>query len=585
MPHPTHRRSQIVGYWLTTLYCLASVLAAHPPSQHPSAWDPGQLADGGPDQRYNEREEAFIHTSPGFSKPGKPLVATGKTAVLQVTVIDRATGKPTGCRVNVIGPKGNFYEPETNLLAYWSRQKIASGETHGPSRYYGWYFYTNGQFKVTVPVGTVRVEVWKGNEYRPQHKEVEVVEDGSHQVEIEVARTVSMQALNYYSGDTHIHLNRRSETDDQRALDLMAAEDIQYGFLLCMNDPRTYSGGMDRQEWPQSNGFGSDSVKTRGIHGIVSAQEYRSDKYGHICLLMHDRLVLEGRTVDPNRWPVFGEIGLRTRKLGGYSFHAHGGYSKEIYADYVQQATDGVELLQMAHYRGIGLTGWYQIMNIGFPFPALAGSDFPYVRALGDCRNYAYCAERPDFAAWTRAAAAGHSFITTGPLLLLEVDGHHPGDTIELSGSETHSLDIRIRVRSEVTRVNYLDLIVGGKTARRWTVPQDKENVGQWHEFQHQLTVEGPTWVAARAHSLSITGRPDAEAHTNAVTILQDGKKPYNAKDLSELLEQLDDRIHELKARDFPEQEQAVRFFEQSRQKLLELQAAHEPKEPANEPY
>jgi len=581
MSHPARHGLPIVGYWLISLYFLTSAVVAHPPSPRPPAWDPGQLANRSPNQQYNEKEEAFIHTPFGFHKPGKPLVATGKTAVLHVTVIDRATGKPTGCRVNVVGPDGNFYEPVVNPLAPWSRQKIAYGETHGPSRYYGWYFYSNGEFQVTVPVGAVRVEVWKGNEYRPQNKTVETIEDGSHEVKLQVARTVSMQELNYYSGDTHIHLDRRSEADDERALDLMDAEDIQYGFLLCMNDPRTYSGGMGRQEWPQSNGFGSNSVKTRGIHGIVSGQEYRSKTYGHICLLMHDHLVLEGMTVDPNRWPVFGEIGRRTRKLGGYSFHAHGGYSKEIYADYVQQSTDGVELLQMAHYRGIGLTGWYQILNIGFRFPALAGSDFPYVRALGDCRNYVYHARRPTFAQWTRAAASGHSFITTGPLLLLEVDGHQPGDTIELNGPKTHSLNVRMQVRSEVTPVNYLDLIVGGKTARRWTLPQGEENRGQWHEFQHQLTVDGPTWIAARAHSLSVTGRPDAEAHTNTVTIHQDGKKPYSAKDLNELLKQLDERIHELKERDFPEKEQAVRFFEKSRQHLLELRAAHESNKPS----
>ncbi len=582
MTHPARHWLPIVGYWLVSLYFLTSVVIAHPPSSHPPAWDPGQLANRGPNQKYNEKEEAFIHTPPGFHKPGKPLIATGKTAVLRVTILDRATGKPTGCRVNVVGPDGNFYEPAVNPLAPWSRQKIAGSETHGPSRYYGWYFYTKGQFQVTVPAGAVRVEVWKGNEYRPQNKTVETIEGGSHEVQIQVARTVSMQEFNYYSGDTHIHLDRRNEADDERALDLMAAEDVQYGFLLCMNDPRTYSGGMDRQEWPQSNGFGSNSVKTRGIHGIVSGQEYRSKTYGHICLLMHDRLVLEGMTVDPNRWPVFGEIGRRTRKLGGYSFHAHGGYSGAIYADYVQRATDGVELLQMAHYRGIGLTGWYQILNIGFRFPALAGSDFPYVRALGDCRNYVYHTQRPTFAEWTRAAAEGHSFITTGPLLLLEVDGHQPGDIIELSDSKTHSLNVRIQVRSEVTPVNYLDLIVGGKTAHRWTLPQGKANVGQWHKFQHQLTVDGPTWIAARAHSLSVTGRPDAEAHTNAVTLQQDGRKPYSAEDLNELLKQLDDRINKLKERDFPEKEQAVRFFEQSRQHLLELRAAHESKEPSD---
>ena len=88
----------------------------------------------------------------------------------------------------------------------------------------------------------------------------QVAKSQTRHVRLVLERAVDMAGLGYYSGDTHIHLDRKDEDDDQRALDLMAAEDIQYGTLLCMNDPSTYSGLMDRQEWPQHNGFGPDST-------------------------------------------------------------------------------------------------------------------------------------------------------------------------------------------------------------------------------------------------------------------------------------------------------------------------------------
>ena len=58
--------------------------------------------------KLNPADEALIFTPPGFDKPGKPAVANGsETGQLKIKVVDTATGKPTLCRVNVIGADGN----------------------------------------------------------------------------------------------------------------------------------------------------------------------------------------------------------------------------------------------------------------------------------------------------------------------------------------------------------------------------------------------------------------------------------------------------------------------------------------------
>ena len=67
---------------------------------------------------------------------------------------DRATGKPTACRLNVVGPEGHFYQPVTNLLSSYSLTgewpKTGKGNREGkaPVRYLGRFFYTNGEVDI-----------------------------------------------------------------------------------------------------------------------------------------------------------------------------------------------------------------------------------------------------------------------------------------------------------------------------------------------------------------------------------------------------------------------------------------------------
>ncbi len=168
-------------------------------------------------------------------------------------------GRPVFCRVNVVGADGNYYEPADNPLAPWSLSRLGNRQGKGPFRYYGWFFYCDGQCEVVVPAGETRIEVWKGFEYRPVVVKAEVAVGKSTTVDVPLKRTVDLAAEGWYSGDTHIHLDRRSDEEDQRALDLLAAEDIRFGHILCMNDTRSYRPVMDQQIWHQLNGMGKQS--------------------------------------------------------------------------------------------------------------------------------------------------------------------------------------------------------------------------------------------------------------------------------------------------------------------------------------
>lgn len=535
---------------------------------------------------YGTPEETFeeeIHQHQDSKKAGFPRQVAqpaSKNAFggLDLKIVDSKTGKPVFCRVNVVGADGNYYQPAESSLSPWSLQKVGNRPGKGPFRYLGWFFYSDGTDQINLCPGRARIEVWKGFEYRPVQMELDVIAGKTQKVQLRLPRVVNMASKDWYSGDTHIHMNRQTPEDDQRILDLLEAEDIRFGHILCMNDTRTYHPTMARQEWLQIKGTGPGSEVFRGNYGIVSGQEYRCGTFGHIKLLGAKRLVdADGVNTNPNNWPPFGLVSDETHSLGGYSLHAHGGYEKEIYADFAQQATDGVELLQFAVYRGIGLEGWYHILNAGFAFPAEGASDYPYCRKLGDCRTYAWVpgkepGEKVTIDDWNHALRKGHSFFTTGPLVDFRVNGKRPGETVQLTeeAAESQTLKVAATILSPTAPVQELQLIRQGKILARQEIDLQTAGGGQNIQWEVEIPAENSCWLALRAWAPSQSGKENVEAHTNPVYVEMGQKKQVTAESLEWLIDKLDGQIKYHSERPFPQREQVLKYFQKSREILSE---------------
>ncbi|HEY2894702.1 MAG TPA: hypothetical protein VGJ16_10830, partial [Pirellulales bacterium] len=365
-----HSRAARLSIQVATLALVSSLVGATAALAERGQFDKSEV---------NPREEALIFTPPGHSQPGKPMPPPKeKSARVNVTVVELPGGKPTPCRVNVIGADGDYYEPQDNpladhsLIGTWPERLAGNRPSKAPIRYFGHFFYTTGTFTVDVPAGAVRIEVWKGFEHRPKSEQFDIAAGASRDVRIELERTSDITSAGWYSADLHLHFARTSDADDNMIFDLLEAEDIRLGTILCYNETNAYPGTMPELVTPQLRGLGRKSIRSRGAYQIISGQEYRNVVSGHMNLYRRDNLVLEGSRLDPNRGPAFGTIANETREMGGYAFHAHGGYAQEIWADIVGESTNGVELLQFGIYRGIGLEGWYRVLNCGFRFPGEA---------------------------------------------------------------------------------------------------------------------------------------------------------------------------------------------------------------------
>src|SRR4029078_8993193 len=194
-------------------------------------------------------------------------------------------------------------------------------------------------------------------------------------------------------------------------------------------------------------------------------------------------------------------------------------------------------------------------------------------RALGDSKTYVQIDGKPDYAKWLQGAAEGRSFFSTGPMLLFDVDGQKPGARISKTGSGPHRVTAHIRVRSEISPVNFVQLIVNGKAIEEMAVPASQRR-RDWITLQYPITLTESSWIAARAYAKTPTGAPDSEAHTNPVYVYINGKAPYNQESLDRLVAGIDLQIKFHKSRTFDKKTDVLAYFDRSRDILIMIRAA-----------
>jgi TolB protein len=90
------------------------------------------------------------------------------------------------------------------------------------------------------------------------------------------------------------------------------------------------------------------------------------------------------------------------------------------------------------------------------------------------------------------AAAAGRSFVTTGPALIFELnEGIRPGDVIS-SGSHTWNATL-----ASTTDIDILEIIVNGSVVEQL----EGVDAGETRTFTGQIDLPEGGWIAARAYA------------------------------------------------------------------------------------
>ena len=486
---------------------------------------------------------AAAHYRPMIEVKGPPLAPTvdpgPDAALLVIRVIDGATGKQASATVSV---NGGAQEPDSDPYGLYSLRR-SGNRLKGPIRFRPLkpYFYTDGKFQVRVPPGQATLDIGKGYEYAPCKLSLNVAAGDTLELEAMLERWIDMSGSGWYSGDTHIHMDRTGSNDDT-LLSITSAKGIRFAYLLSMNTDG-YERGKRYEGWIQVPGLGeAHQVQREGYH-LSSGQEYRTATLGHVTIIMTGNYVPGvGPTPDVDLGPSLAVIADQTHSLGGFICLAHGGYHRQE-ADGLLLADkmDFLELLQFGGYRSLGLDGWYDILNLGYRLPIVGACDFPYTRELGSEITYAWSEEPPTPRSFAEALARGRSFATSGPMIFLSVNGRRPGEIIRFDQAADTTLDVQVTVASENYPVRYLELVVNG-----WVVAREfSARPESSRHLYHRLRVRESLWVAARAYAEAGT-----EAHTNPVYIYVGGKLPFNRDSAGNILARLNGSLETIPNRE-----------------------------------
>lgn len=503
--------------------------------------------------------------------------------LLEVSILDERDN-PTPVRVKITDGRGEslFSEgdaitlspqaagiPEAAIAVMYGRNDRAEGFALQPDG----AFYVDGSFTISLSPGTYSLEISKGYEYLPLNEEIFLQPGDDRRITVQLERWIDMPGRGWYSSDDHIHL-RRSPREDPLILRWLAAEDVHVGNLLQMGDLfATYYSQY---------AFGSAGVYQEGNYILNSGQEEpRTPEIGHTISLLSDEFVrFSGDYYFYDR--VFDQVD----SLGGISGYAHQAMSFHGYRgmtlDVPRQKIDFLELLQYCVAGGpLHLEHYYHFLDLGFPLTATAGSDFPWCgrgprfdlesgcSQIGDARFYTYTGPEFSFENWKAGLKSGRTFVTSGPMLLLQVNDSLPGDTLDARSGDTLRVTAEA-LGNDMIPLKNLQIVVHGEVVE--SVYADDEVERERLFLELELSVERGIWIAARSEA-----GPTQVAHTTPVYITVEEGGFHNPDRLIERLDQSEMYLRELEqVLQSPGErinEQAFRYREGLHERIAQVRA------------
>lgn len=444
-------------------------------------------------------------------------------------------GKPTSARFGLYDRSGRdlipgpsalsfqFYETSTRQLSLRSGYGNAQPWPHRNR----WVSYVDGVYSDQVPPGEYQLIVAKGPEYRVASISLSVPATGLIKpVEIRLKRAFDMPADGWYSGDVHIHLARERK-DNARLLRFLAAEDVHVSNLL-----RTDNIGA---RYFEQYRFGRHGRAAEGRNTIVPGVEGpRTAIAGHVIALNPDRAL-----TDAHDYLLYNRFLAAYRQGGATTGFAHVG-ADEFRASLglaLEVPLGGVDFVEIFQNGRLGTQLWYELLNLGFRLAPAAGSDFPYYDQPGAVRNYVAMGGSRAADGWFSGLKAGRTFVTNGPIPMLQIDGRELGQTIALDRPKVVSVVASAKLNPDLGELTSIELVSCGKVVAQL-------DPGQGPDYRFTLPLRESGWIALR-----LGGTNSTAAHTAPIYVDAGDGRTWCKDTVGELADLMLARLSELEKR------------------------------------
>jgi hypothetical protein len=427
---------------------------------------------------------------------------------------------PMPARVSVFDAENNYYAPAESFFYGYSTASEWSADwgIKGVQK----YFYTHGEFELALPCKAITVKISHGLEYESFEQKIEIKSD-INILKIELKRIINMPKLGWYCGDNHTHYTHGPvdyDLTEQDGLFCAAAEGLD--FVCFLNNklahPVSIESGKVKGHFAYE--YGHHPVLNTGIcppKDLTCSLKDRGDWFSlNDWVRENDGVIIMGH-------PLFANH-LYSGLLADDSQAAHMTHY-EIPINAISGKIDTFELQNnRLSILETWLQIWYRLLNCGINLPLSAGTDacisVKSSLPLGIYRSYVQAKDN-EFDSYLAGLKAGHSFISDGPLLFLDINGKGPGKHIELDASN-NKLRIELQVKS-IFPLPGVELVQNGEVIKRWDLNGEKD-----FKASYDIKIKNSCWLALRVLQLR-KKTDDSEvtelfAHTNAVFV------DYNAK-------------------------------------------------------
>lgn len=457
----------------------------------------------------------------------RPTLVTGE-------ICDLAHGRAVPARLYIQNERGDFFFAESaatngSALRYdkqnWLNKRSIERHTALSAQ----------PFRVALPPGLYTFTVERGKEFHTLERTVEVG-DTPVNVRLGLSRFVDMAKLRWFSGDTHVH------RDPAELATVALAEDLNV--VHPMTDWTTESDVPPSQSSRRMKGeFLAKPIVMDSTHVIYARNtEYEIFQTGKQKHTLGAFLIVNHR--EPFDLPVlpWRRVAERARAEGALiDFEKHNWEWSAALAPIVRP-----ELFELANNHlwrtEYGITNWavpapawmnlgtggrsarewalygfqtyYALLNCGFgPRPTAGTAHGVHPVPLGYARVYVQLDKGFSYDGWMRGLDAGRSFVTTGPMLLVEVEGEFPGHRFAWKHAKPRKVTVKGKIFA--TRVNgtIVEFVINGqvvKQTRLW--PSLGGNITE-KVFREKVEIPESGWLAVRCWTSRPKGEPEF-AHT-----------------------------------------------------------------------
>jgi hypothetical protein len=480
-----------------------------------------------------------------------PVVRTATAVELRGEIVDAVSGAQIAARLYI---KSETEPLEEGQVEQWPWFFARSASTDGSAVIYrvkrsaesieAHTTLSADFFLADLPAGRYTLTAECGKEYQTAKVSVEI---GSQPVTVSLrlTRWIDMNALGWYSGETHVHRQVADLPNLMRAEHLNVALPLTYWV--------TNSGIPPTQGDKNSPAIKPELIRVDPTHVIYPMNtEYeifrvngQRHTLGAIFAINHKSVFTEGvppvskiaqqtheqgelLELDKHNWP-WSMMLVPIMKVDLYELtNNHIWRAPFFFRDFgtpppaymkVEQDDPGMTERGWIDYT---FQNYYALLNCGFRLRPTAGTaSGVHPVPLGFGRVYVHLPDGFSYAKWMDGLDQGRTFVTTGPMMEVTVADNPPGSTITASSPAEYRLSGWIRSGRPLTTI---EVVSAGEVIKTIT-PQNRQmnSTGFESRIDEAIPVASSTWLTVRCFETTSDGRPRF-AHSSPTHIDVAGK-------------------------------------------------------------